>query len=137
MDGIQVSAFTRRVLGTGAGLALLAVAAGAFAAHGLRSSVDARLLVTFETAARYQMYHALALMVVGLLSLAPQFSLPLLKFAAGAFVVGILLFCGSLYLLALSGSGWLGALAPLGGGAFLLGWLATLMAVLKRPPGSA
>jgi uncharacterized membrane protein YgdD (TMEM256/DUF423 family) len=137
MNSIRVSLFSRRILGMGAGLALLAVAAGAFAAHGLRSMIDAQQLNTFETAARYQMYHALALMIVGLLSLAPQFSHPLLKFAGAAFVVGILLFCGSLYLLALSGIGWLGAVTPIGGVAFLLGWLTTMMAVLKQPPQSA
>jgi uncharacterized membrane protein YgdD (TMEM256/DUF423 family) len=137
MSSIPISLFSRWVLGMGAGLALLAVMSGAFAAHGLRSMLDAQQLHTFETAVRYQMYHALALMIVGLLSLAPQFSRPLLKFAGGAFAVGILLFCGSLYLLALSGIGWLGAVTPIGGGAFLLGWLSTMLAVLKQPPHSA
>jgi len=133
MSNIQVSFFSRWVLGLGAGLALLAVVSGAFAAHGLRSTFDAQQLSIFETAARYQMYHALALMIVGLLSLVPQFSSPLLKFAGGAFAAGILLFCGSLYLLALSGIGWLGAVTPIGGVAFLLGWLTTILAVLKQP----
>ena len=99
--------------------------------------LNAQQLHTFETAARYQMYHALALMIVGLLSLVPQFSSPLLKFAGGAFALGILLFCGSLYLLALSGISWLGAVTPIGGIAFLLGWLTTMLAVLKQPPHSA
>jgi uncharacterized membrane protein YgdD (TMEM256/DUF423 family) len=137
MSNIPVSLFSRWVLGMGAGLALLAVVSGAFAAHGLRSMIDAQQLNTFETAARYQMYHALALMIVGLLSLMPQFSRPLLKFAGAAFAVGILLFCGSLYLLALSGIGWLGAVTPIGGSAFLLGWLTTMLAVLRQPPQSA
>jgi len=134
MKNISISFFSRWVLSMGAGLALLAVASGAFAAHALRAILDAQQLNTFEIAARYQMYHALALMIVGLLSLVPQFSGPLLKFAGGAFALGILLFCGSLYLLALSGIGWLGAVTPIGGGAFLLGWLSTMLAVLKQPP---
>jgi uncharacterized membrane protein YgdD (TMEM256/DUF423 family) len=137
MGKVPISFFSRWVLAIGAGLALLAVVSGAFAAHGLRSIIDARQLITFETAVRYQMYHALALMIVGLLSLVPQFSRPLLKFAGGAFTVGVLLFCGSLYLLALSGIGWLGAVTPIGGIALLLGWLATMIAVLKQPPHSS
>lgn len=134
MSAFQVTPFSRRVLAIGAGFALLGVAAGAFAAHGLATVLDARPLAIFETAARYQMYHAFALLVVGLLSLGPQFSRALLQFASGAFMLGIVLFCGSLYLLALTGIGWLGAITPIGGTAFLFGWLATLLAALKRPP---
>ncbi len=137
MTDIPVSPFSRWVLGMGAGLALLAVMSGAFAAHGLKAMIDAAQLEIFATAARYQMYHALALMIIGLLSLIPQFSASLLKFAAGAFLLGIVMFCGSLYLLALGGSSWLGVITPLGGSAFLLGWLSTTIAVLKRPSSAA
>ena len=131
MNPLQISTFSRRVLATGAALALLAVVSGAFAAHGLKTMLDAHQLALFETAARYQMYHALALLVVGLLASARQFSRPLLKLAAFAFILGIFLFCGSLYLLALSGITWLGAITPLGGTAFLAGWLAMMIAALK------
>jgi uncharacterized membrane protein YgdD (TMEM256/DUF423 family) len=123
--------FSRRVLGTGAALALLAVLSGAFAAHGLKTMLDAQQLALFETASRYQMYHALALLVVGVMLTIPQFSQSLLKLAALAFILGIFLFCGSLYLLALSGIPWLGAITPLGGTAFLAGWLAMMIAALK------
>jgi uncharacterized membrane protein YgdD (TMEM256/DUF423 family) len=100
--------------------ALVAVAAGAFGAHGLREHLDEGALATFETAARYQMYHALALLAIGwALSWAENAALT----AAGwLFIAGTVLFSGSLYLLALTGVRWLGAITPLGGLAFLVGW---------------
>jgi len=136
MTDLQVSNFSRRVMGIAATFALLAVMLGAFAAHGLKAMLDAQQLALFETAARYQMYHALALLVVGLLATSRQFSRNLLKLACLAFITGIILFSGSLYLLALSGVRWLAALTPLGGMALLAGWLATIIAVLKpvSPP---
>jgi uncharacterized membrane protein YgdD (TMEM256/DUF423 family) len=127
----QVSRFSRRVLGAGAAFALLAVVSGAFAAHGLKTILDVPQLALFETAARYQMYHALALLIVGILASLRQFSEPLLKLATGAFILGIFLFCGSLYLLALSGITWLGEITPLGGLGFLAGWLVLMIAALK------
>jgi uncharacterized membrane protein YgdD (TMEM256/DUF423 family) len=123
--------FSRWALSSGAALALLAVLSGAFAAHGLKTILDAQQLALFETAARYQMYHALALLVVGILASVRQFSESLLKLAAFAYILGIFLFCGSLYALALSGITWLGAITPLGGTAFLAGWLALMIAALK------
>ena len=123
--------FSRRVIAAGAALALLAVMSGAFAAHGLKAVLDAPQLALFETAARYQMYHALALLAVGVIAAMPQFSARLLKLAALAFILGIVLFSGSLYLLALSGTRWLGAITPLGGISFLLGWLALILAALR------
>lgn len=101
-------------------LALVAVGAGAFGAHGLRARITPDLLAVWETGARYQMYHALALFVVAwALDRWPG----TLAVAAGwLFVAGIVLFSGSLYLLALSGVRWLGAVTPLGGLAFLVGW---------------
>ena len=142
MTDLQVSNFSRRVMGIAATFALLAVILGAFAAHGLKAMLDAQQLALFETAARYQMYHALALLVVGLLATSRQFSRNLLKLACLAFITGIILFSGSLYLLALSDVRWLGAITPLGGMALLAGWLATIVAVLKpvsppakEPPG--
>lgn len=99
---------------------LLAVAAGAFGAHALRARLAPDLLAVFETGARYQMYHALALLAVawGV----ERWGTGGTVAAGWAFVVGIVLFSGSLYLLALTGVRWLGAITPLGGVAFLVGW---------------
>jgi uncharacterized membrane protein YgdD (TMEM256/DUF423 family) len=103
-------------------LAFLAVAAGAFGAHALRARVSAEMLAVYETGARYQMYHALALL--GVAWVVSRWPGPLAIAAGWLFVAGILLFSGSLYLLALSGVRWLGAITPVGGVAFLAGWLA-------------
>ena len=123
--------FSRWVIVTGSGLALLAVILGAFAAHGLKAVLDTQQLALFETASRYQMYHALALLVIGVMSTNSQFSQSLLKFAALAFILGIILFSGSLYLLALVDISWFGAITPLGGIALLSGWLVIMVAALK------
>jgi uncharacterized membrane protein YgdD (TMEM256/DUF423 family) len=104
----------------GALLAGLAVLAGAFGAHALRARLDPTQLALWETAARYQMYHALALLLTG--QLLRGGSTRLLRIAGGLFLAGILLFSGSLYALALSGMRWLGAITPVGGAAFLVGW---------------
>lgn len=110
----------RLFLGVGALSAGLAVAAGAFGAHGLRAHVAPEMLAVFETGARYQMYHALALIAVAWV--AGRDAARSVRVAGVAFVVGTLLFSGSLYLLALTGIRWLGAITPLGGVAFLIGW---------------
>ncbi|OKH26068.1 hypothetical protein NIES593_03040 [Hydrococcus rivularis NIES-593] len=103
-------------------LAGLSVAAGAFASHALKAKLTERALEIFETGAKYQMYHALALLLVAiLLSRVETVTIPLMV-AGYAFIVGIALFCGSLYALSLSGIKWLGAITPLGGIAFLVGW---------------
>ena len=98
----------------------LAVAAGAFGAHGLQARIDAQALQVFETGARYHMYHALA---IGLAALAMRDAAaePAMS-AAGFFLAGILLFSGSLYLLALTGVKALGIVTPFGGVCFLVGW---------------
>ena len=98
----------------------LAVAFGAFAAHALRNMISPGLLEVFQTGVEYQGMHALALLVVGLLG--RDASSAALDRAGWAFASGILLFCGSLYLLALTDIRWLGAITPFGGIAFLLGW---------------
>jgi uncharacterized membrane protein YgdD (TMEM256/DUF423 family) len=100
--------------------AFLAVAAGAFGAHALRDRLPASLLAIFETAARYQMYHSLALLFIA--RAVEEWHGRLSRFAGWAFVAGILLFSGSLYLLSVTGVRWLGAVTPLGGVAFLTGW---------------
>lgn len=129
----NTSRFYRAAIVTGATLAMLAVVMGAFAAHGLKQMLTPYDLAIFETAARYQMYHAIALLIVGILASMPQFSTRWLKLAAIGFVLGIVLFSGSLYLLALSGIRWLGAITPLGGVAFIFGWLLLIVAGLRKP----
>ncbi|WP_448602507.1 DUF423 domain-containing protein [Thermoleptolyngbya sp.] len=100
----------------------LSVAAGAFGSHALRPKLSDRMLEIFETGTRYQMYHALALLLVGLLLLRAEAGQGWLNAAGWAFVVGTLIFSGSLYALSLSGIKILGAVAPIGGTALMIGW---------------
>ena len=100
----------------------LAVGAGAFASHALRERLSDRAMEIFETGARYQMYHALALFLVAVLLSRSEIPSPSLVTAGYAFIAGILIFSGSLYALSLSGIKILGAITPLGGLAFLIGW---------------
>jgi len=119
---------TRIFLAIAAILGGLAVAAGAFASHALKEKLTERALEIFETGARYQMYHALALLLVALLcnsglqTLPYEAPPPTLVTAGIAFIVGVVIFSGSLYALSLTGIKWLGAITPLGGAAFLVGW---------------
>jgi len=102
--------------------AALSVAGGAFASHALKAQLTEKALAIFETGTRYQMYHALALLLLALFGLrAESLTLPL-SIAGWAFIAGIILFSGSLYALSLSGVKWLGAITPIGGVAFLIGW---------------
>jgi uncharacterized membrane protein YgdD (TMEM256/DUF423 family) len=117
---VELTTMERTFFVLGAVLAGLAVAAGAFGAHGLRDRLAPDMLAVFETGARYQMYHALALVACAwAVGRWPG------GFAAAAgwcFVVGVLLFSGSLYVLSTTGVRWLGAITPFGGVAFLVGW---------------
>jgi uncharacterized membrane protein YgdD (TMEM256/DUF423 family) len=108
------------LIAVGSLLAALAVAAGAFGAHMLKTVLDPPMLAAFETAARYQMYHALGMIAVGLAG--RVFDCPQVMRAGWCFAAGILLFCGSLYGVSLLGIRWLGAITPVGGLAFLTGW---------------
>jgi len=108
--------------------AFLGVAAGAFGAHALKDTVPPELLIVYETGVRYQLIHAVALLAVGLAAAvrpAGGWAIPI-----GLFTAGTVLFSGSLYALALSGVRWLGAVTPLGGVCFLVGWLAVIWIVL-------
>ena len=105
------------LVAAGALNAALAVAAGAFAAHGLRERLEVRALEIFETAARYHMYHALAMILAGVIAARGAST------AGWIFLAGIVIFSGSLYALALTDVKLLGAVTPLGGLAFLVGWL--------------
>ena len=102
-------------------MAGVGVALGAFGAHGLKERVATDLLVIFETAVRYHMYHALALLAVGWA--VSRNAARILQAAGWLFTIGIVLFSGSLYVMTLTGARWLGAITPLGGVAFLVGWV--------------
>ncbi len=110
--------------------AAFGVAAGAFGAHGLKSVLSQDMLAVYETAVRYQMYHAFGMIAVGVLSRGTV-NLPLAA-SGWCFVLGTVFFSGSLYALALSGIRWLGAITPLGGIAFIVGWLLLGWAVLRK-----
>ena len=100
---------------------MLAVTLGAFGAHALKGRLDDYSRGVFETAVQYHFYHSLALLAVGVIALSqPQTAM--LKSAGWLFVIGIAVFSGSLYILALTGTKWLGAVTPLGGLAFIAGW---------------
>jgi uncharacterized membrane protein YgdD (TMEM256/DUF423 family) len=116
-------------LAAGAVLGALAVALGAFGAHGLKTRVDADLLAVFETGVRYHMYHALALLAVGLTAMTRNSAW--INAAGWLFVIGIVVFSGSLYLLTATGMRWLGAITPIGGVAFIVGWAALAVGVLR------
>ena len=123
----------RGLLFIGALSAAIAVALGAFGAHGLRSVLTPDMLAVFETGVRYQMYHALALVALGLAGSARLGRLA--NVAGGLFVVGSVGFSGSLYLLTLAGTKGIGLVTPLGGVLLLVGWLVLAVAALKAAPG--
>lgn len=108
----------------------VSVAFGAFGAHALRSRLPADRLNSLEIAVRYQMFHAIALVAVGLA--VPRYASSDLVLASGwLFIVGTILFSGSLYILALTGKRWLGAITPLGGLALISGWLCLALGALR------
>ncbi len=127
-------AVSRTWLAAGALLALFAVMAGAFGAHGLRGLVGDRGLEVFQTAVTYQMYHAIALVLVALLA-ATGLSRRWLNAAAGFFLLGTLLFSGSLYLLVLTEIRWVGPVTPMGGVCFMMGWALVVAASIRRSVG--
>jgi uncharacterized membrane protein YgdD (TMEM256/DUF423 family) len=123
----------------GAVLGGSAVACGAFGAHGLKShfvkqdldaSVVEQRLANWETAARYQMYHALTLLVVGFLARGP--SARAIDIAGGSFTLGTLIFSGCLYAIVLTGQRWLGAVVPIGGSLLVLGWIFLAVGIVGR-----
>jgi len=117
-------------VGIGALLAGLGVMLGAFGAHALKARLPGDLMAIFETGNRYHMYHALGLMAVGLM--AHQAPRRAFAVAGWGLFVGILIFSGSLYALALTGIGVLGAITPLGGLAFIVGWFALAYGCLSK-----
>jgi len=119
----------RTFLALGALSAAISVGAGAFGAHALRTRLPEDLLVVFETGARYQMFHALGLVAAAWAS--GRFPGPAVAWAGWLFLAGTVLFSGSLYALALTGVRGLGAVTPLGGVAFIAGWVALAAAALR------
>jgi uncharacterized membrane protein YgdD (TMEM256/DUF423 family) len=117
----------------GAVFAGLSVAAGAFGAHSLKGIISVDMLMAFETAVRYQMYHAFALLVVSsMLTHVPERNL---RVVGWCFVAGIILFSGSLYVVALTSTRWAGAITPLGGVAFLAGWITLAWNLWQKKEG--
>ena len=120
---------TQLIIAIAAVFGLLAVIAGAAGTHALRDTLDAGALRTFETAARFQMYHALALLAVGILAM--RWQTRILIVSAVLFTLGILLFSGSLYILALTGIGIFGAIAPIGGISLMAAWTSLILAAFR------
>ncbi|GMV41387.1 MAG: membrane protein [Myxococcales bacterium] len=121
---------SRHFLVIGAISGFLSVALGAFAAHALKVRLTAHLLAIFETGVRYQLTHALALLAVGILARGSDSRL--LQVAGWSFVGGTLVFSGSLYALSTLGERWLGAITPVGGAAFLVGWACLAAAAWRQ-----
>lgn len=119
----------RTVLVTGALLMALSVMAGAFGAHLLRDTLSAREFDVYQTAVTYQIYHSIGLLLVGTIRIRMQYS-SLLKWSGRLMATGIVIFSGSLYLLALTGTGWLGAITPLGGLCFIASWILLAVALM-------
>jgi uncharacterized membrane protein YgdD (TMEM256/DUF423 family) len=122
------ASFDSRLLASGALLAGLGVALGAFGAHGLRDSLSPAALGWWQTAVDYQMWHAVALVA---LAASP---LPRLRLPAAMLGAGVLIFSGTLYAMALTGARWLGAITPLGGSLMILGWLVIAFRALRARP---
>jgi uncharacterized membrane protein YgdD (TMEM256/DUF423 family) len=121
----------RTFLGLGAISAGISVAAGAFGAHALRARLAADVLAVFETGARYQMYHALGLVAAAWAASRTPAAAAWAGWAGWLFVAGTVLFSGSLYALALTGVRAIGAVTPLGGVAFIAGWIALAVAAIR------
>lgn len=110
-------------------LLVLAVGIGAFGAHGLKAHLSAEMMQTYKTGVEYHFYHALGLLLIGLLAI--NFPSIYLKWSAIFLFVGIVLFSGSLYVLAVSGIKWFGAITPVGGLCFIAGWIMLFLSVWK------
>ena len=121
---------TKTILIIASTLLALVVIVGAFGAHGLKSYLSEDMMQTYKKGVEYHFYHALGLLLVGILSI----SVPsgLLNWSAFLLIAGIILFSGSLYVLAITGIKWLGAITPLGGLSFIAGWIFLLLAVWKK-----
>lgn len=116
----------------GAVNAAIAVMLGAFGAHALKDKLSERYLAIWETAVQYQMFHALGLIAIGILASSSILGVSSqLNWAGYTMLAGIIIFSGSLYLLSLTGVGVLGAITPIGGVLFIIGWILLIIAALK------
>lgn len=127
---IKFKNMAKTILMTASILLALAVALGAFGAHSLKSQLSTDMLQTFKTGVDYHFYHALGLLLIGILAV--SFPSELVKWSAILLTAGIVLFSGSLYALAISGIKWLGAVTPVGGLSFIAGWVLLFLAVWKK-----
>ena len=123
---------SKQILMVASILLALAVAIGAFGAHGLKARLSAEMIMIYKTGVEYHFYHAIGLLLIGVLSV--SYPSVLLNWSAILLVTGIFLFSGSLYVLAISGMKWLGAITPLGGLSFIAGWVLLFVAVWKKIP---
>lgn len=123
---------SNKIILAGSVFMMLGVAIGAFGAHILKESLSAESLAVYNTGVEYHFYHALGLLAVGIL--AKYFDQKRMMWSAIFLSAGIILFSGSLYLLAISGVKGLGAITPLGGMSFISGWIFLIMAVVKEKP---
>ncbi|MGQ8337021.1 DUF423 domain-containing protein [Sunxiuqinia sp. A32] len=121
---------SKTILLIASALLALAVILGAFGAHGLKAKLAEDMMQVYKTGVEYHFYHALGLLVIGILSI--QMPSGLMNWAAIFITVGIFVFSGSLYVLAVSGIKWLGAITPIGGLSFIAGWVLLFIAVWKR-----
>lgn len=121
----------KRFVAIGSISAMLAVALGAFGAHGLEDRIEDNLLAAYKTGVQYHMYHALGLLAIALL--AERLHRPaLVRWAGYLLIIGMILFSGSLYVMAMTGWTVLGAITPLGGVSFILGWILLAAAALRK-----
>ena len=120
---------SRRFIALGAFIAFLSVALGAFGAHAVKNSITPELMRVYQTAVDYQFYHALGLILIGLIYQLHQSRL--ITVAGWLMLTGIVIFSGSLYILSLSGIRWLGAITPIGGTAFIAAWLFLFYALIR------
>ena len=123
---------SKQILMTASILLALAVALGAFGAHGLKAHLSTEMLQTYKTGIEYHFYHALGLLFIGVLSI--SYPSGLLNWSAILLAIGIVFFSGSLYVLSISGIKWIGAITPLGGLCFIAGWVLLFVAVWKKIP---
>jgi uncharacterized membrane protein YgdD (TMEM256/DUF423 family) len=129
---VEIKMYMNKIIQAGAIFGALAVGIGAFGAHGLADILETYgRTETFETGVKYHFYHALALVLLGIIGHQP-FSKKWLTWSSYGFIAGILVFSGSLYILSLTGITWLGAITPLGGVAFILGWIFLTIAVSTK-----
>lgn len=127
----ELNEVQRMFIAWGAVLMALSVAFGAFGAHMLEARIGTDALAVYETGIRYHMIHGIAILITGLLAGVSGNSKGL-YWAGSLFIIGTIIFSGSLYILSITGIKWLGAITPIGGVAFIAGWIVLLLSALAR-----